>query len=404
MSALLVPILAQALSVDVGARTEVGVRYWDGNLHHDNVTLGHAALRLKTERARWELVYSPSLIHLALGEPSMTRLVMQAGSLMGQLRLTPRTIAYFAESAAYGTQNFRMLAVTSSSLVGTEVPSNPSDPASPPQSNPQAQAASQAAGRDETVRYGALSTNGSLSHQFSRRTTGNVSAGYSVTGGADHQSQSRIPRLRQLEATGGIKYAIGQRDTVGLHVEATRITTSLRMNAYSAMLEAEWTRQLSAAAIASVSIGSGYWTWRRPDGEERQGLLPVGSASLTYRLPIRRGRLEVRVTEGVAPWMDRILGTINQRSLTDLSLAYGIGKFSARTSGYAIFTWGEMQRSSRAIYGTSETLGYAISKAIGAEIGSRQLVLEAADAGSSLVMWTVYCGVAVSSGALVLSR
>jgi hypothetical protein len=206
--------------------------------------------------------------------------------------------------------------------------------------------------------------------------------------------------MKRLEGIGTITYAASFLDSLRLNAEGTRYSTSLPMTANIDTLEAGWLRKLSPAANASLSVGSAYWSSSLANSDERKGILPVASASFEYRGYFRRIRLQLGASEQLAPMVDRILGTVNQRSTTNLSLEIAHGKLTVLASAFASITDSSMPTTSRYIYGSAQSVAYRLSKHVAAEAGTRQSLLGIGDAGSSTILWASYVAIAYTSGAM----
>jgi hypothetical protein len=404
MFALLVPLLAQALSVGVGDRTEARVRSTDGQGSVDLVTQATGGMRFTSPRYRWELTYAPTLTQLSLAQSSTSQLVVHNGMLAEQLRLSPRTTAFFAETATYGLQNFRVQSVSSPGSLGAGVSSNPSDATASgtptTQPTPGSQSGTSSLGVvDQTTRYVALSVSGSLSHQFSRRWRGDISTGYAMSEGVDSASRIRFPQLKQLYGESSAYFAATQRDSLNLTARAERADMPSIMSAYGETLELGWSRRLSAFTRTRLTAGEAFIVWDNANGDKRRILLPVGSAGLTFAGRIGRGRsMQVSALERVAPVIDRFRGTVYPQATSTLTVSATFDKLMPYASAFAAITGGSVPRTSRYSYGAILSLAYRLSKSFVVEAGVRQSVFWLTDGSPTTSSWVAYLAATFSTG------
>lgn len=392
-------LLIQALSVSLGDRTEARLRTGDGTTQADVATQGRAALQLQMPRASWELSYAPMWMRLGVTNPAGTSLDSQTGTLVGQFHLTRRTSAYFAESATYGRQNFRLLSVAAPP---GGYPANGVPDGTAPDTAARSNAAAQSGVIDRTVRYESLSTSARLAHMLSPRWTAFVSASYVNTGGVDQLSLATFPRMKTLIGSAGIADRVSRQDSLSLIGTGTVIAVPTIMNAYNGLLEVAWMRTSDRLISTRISAAGSYWIWNSASGEERRVLLPQATGTLTYGKQLGRKRITVILDERVAPIIDRFLGTLYEQWASRGSIAFESGKVTLTGSAYATLNMGSVPRSSRYVSGAAESVSYQLDKHWMAEVGSRQAVFGLGESGPATVLWATYVAVAYSSGMLPL--
>jgi hypothetical protein len=401
MSFVVASLLIQALSVSLGDRTEARVRTGDGSAQVDLTTQGRAALQLQMPRASWELSYVPMWMRLGVANPTGTSLESQSGNLVGQLRLTHRTSAYFAESATYGTQNFRLLSVAaapgSDSATANSVPDG-TNPDTAARSN----AAAQSGVIDRTVKYESLSTSARLAHQLSRREATFVAASYVNTGGSNQLSLTTFPRTKTLTGNAGISDSVSPHDSLSLIAGGAASSMPSIMSSYNGSLEAGWMRTADALTNARLSAGASYWIWDGASGEKRRMLLPLVIATVTYGQHLGRTKMSVIIDERLAPVIDRFLGTVYEQWGSRGSIAFESKKVILTGSAYAVLNMGSVPHSSRYVSGAAESISYQLNKQFMVEFGFRQAIFGLGESGPATVLWATYVAVAYSSGMLQL--
>ena len=210
MSLLLLPILAQALTVSLGDTSEARVRSDELGQHFDLVTTGRAALNLGLKRSSWTLYYSPSISQLSVGESDSTLVLYNMGGLGATLRLSPRTTVDFVETAGYGIENLRALAVAapqanSGATTGTTGSPNSAQPGTTGPTAGETGSNTGALGtpvlaapENATIKFGSVSSGAGVTQILDRKWAARMFASYTISGGLDSYSESVIPRAAHL--------------------------------------------------------------------------------------------------------------------------------------------------------------------------------------------------------------
>jgi hypothetical protein len=400
MSFLIAPILAQALNVSVGDRTETRVRSTDDVSAVDVVRRANATVRLTTPRSSWSLAYTPTLTLLAIGDSSASRSFLHGLTLIEQLRLSPRLTAQFSESASYGFQNFRVMSVsaaTGSIDSGTETgtPTPPSGGATTPT---QTMPALQNGVIDQNTRYYDVAMRGAVFYQLTRRWTESVFASYSSSAGISEASLRRFPKSIETEGGETTTYAVSRLDSIGLTGTVTRYEMPAIATVNGGTIEFGWSRNLSPFARGSLALDESFWSWKSIAGEERRMTFTGGYGSFTYEKPYHHGdRVRLLIQERVSPKMDRFLGTFNPQSVTTVSVGKTHERLSLFLSGNAIITSGTMARTSRYGYSGDVKLSYEIDRQVDVECGVRQSGFAADNGNSATVTRAVYLAISFSS-------
>lgn len=397
MVSLLVPLLAHALSINVGASNEARVRSMQSSIRFDDVVTASSELELRSLRTSWRLSYSPSLTYYSLGDSSESRTLLHSGGLGARLQLSRRTMVYFAESASYGTRNFRLIGIDASNYT-----TPPSNDTTPPSTDVAGRPTPSVTQENRNIRFSSVATTATLMHQFTRRTSGSIAAGYSINGGMGSFAQRYYPRFNQLQGTGQINYALSLRDTATIRMEELWVTTSIGSSANLVTVEGEYAHVFNEHVSAMVGAGPAFWDWRSGDGEERFGLLPAASALVRFNDAWRGRELRLDVSERLSPRMDRILGTVNPMSTSTVAIESTIDKLRLRASGYVMIVGDTMESSTSTVIGSSQSAAYAITRYVSVETGARQSLVGGVGGADSTFLWTVYATAAVSSGAISL--
>jgi len=403
MSWLLVSILAPALSVSLGDRSELRLRNGDTTERYDLITAPRLTLDLKTYRSDWMLAYVPVVTQLSLGRPDEQTLLIQSGSLLTNIVLSRRTRIRMSEFGSYGRQNFRVLGVSASDSNPSQ--SGASGSGSPLQSSTTSTGcplAAQASQREQTVRYGSLSASGGVVHRFEPRWEGSLSATGLQSGGLDALSQSMIPRTRQFMGGVSLAHAASSRDGLGLRFDGLVGNTQPGTTAFVLSGELSWSRRFSRAASGSLTVGNAYAKVEAP-GQIIGRDLPVAGASLELSDVSQGRRNSVSLTESYAPFIDRILGTISERATTMMVAQTSKSKLTLQVAMYGIASTLTVGRVSLlGAFGSTESASYALDRHWIIEVGAREAWQDYANVPQQPFLWSIYSAVTFTTGALPL--
>src|SRR5512138_1468304 len=119
VSPLLIPILAQALMVNLGDRSELRLRGdQNGSAAFDLVNRAQFAIAVLSSRTNWRLSYTPSVSLFDVAGENPVVLVDQAGSLSGGFSLTPKTAVSFSQSGSFGERSLQLLTMDAVARAG----------------------------------------------------------------------------------------------------------------------------------------------------------------------------------------------------------------------------------------------------------------------------------------------
>ncbi len=420
MSLLLLPIFAQALSVNLADRTEIRTREDGLGQHLDLLETPRLELKAASYRTQWSLVYSPSISLFDLGSQATPPLLFQSLALNTNITISRRTSVYFNEYGMYGYQNFRALSVApvnSTAPTGgpggsTAAPGTGSTGAGP--------LAAQAGVQPSSLQFGLVSSTVGAGHRFAPRWRGNVSASYMYSGGLDAGSELYMPRSREFIETVSLVHSASTRDELGPQFNGLQGTTQ----PYAALTTAThsptdalvvdgmmtWTRRIARNISGSVSGGVAYAAVTRDD-ETNRAILPVGGAYLEASKSMDGWRSTASISETYAPFIDRLLGTISERAMTAVTVQSRKADLTLRVAAYSIVTTvhiGPVSLSNA--WGADESIQYRLDRHFSLELGSRQ-ALQSYQAlpndptfagGTQPLIWAFYSALVATTGDMKL--
>lgn len=398
MSLFSVSVLAPSIVASAGDRTELRLRNGATSAQFDFITAPRLELALTTYRTNWRLAYSPMLTRLDLADPDGSLLLIQSGSLNTDLALGPRTRLSFSEYASYGTQNFRALAVGATAPVDSSggVAPIPGQGGLAPNGAP---LAAQAAMQDRTTRFGSLYAGAGLSHEFHPRWLGRVTTSGMTSGGLDATSQAALPRMKQLTGSVALTHGVSERDSLTLQVEGQHGRTTPGATASIVSEDLTWARRLSRTLNGSVTAGHAYVSVILPTGEPLTRHLPLAAASIEITGTSSGWRNSLSLREDYAPYMDRLRGTISQRTVTTLTARTNKNRLTLTASFYAsASTYSVGPVSLRHGIGATESVGYQLNRHWSLELGARQSSQSYSGFSQIPFLWAFYSAVTYTTG------
>ena len=415
MSPLVLPIFAQALSVVIGARSEVRLRADATGRFVDIADTGQVALNLKLRRTSWTLAYAPSLTQTGVGSDTPGRYLVHWAGLSLRLRLTPRTTVMWSENATYGEQNFRIQTVSvppptiGNGAVGGASGSGSStvNPAPAVSNSGQSNAAAMAATGNNTIRFGSLSNNLNVQYVLAHRWTAGALASYTLMGELDSYVPVLLPRMRAYQAGLQLTHAASRRDTITL--ESDTNYTLIEPNAKSEIVSATVTgiHTLNRRAFVTA-FGSGYYVhFVDLSGNRSSAVLPGTGASFTtaFALPPRPSRLTVTTTASIAPLIDYRYGGVNNLATVNAAFAWADRPVSLQVGGSAARSVGSFGAVTiLSVYALTETLGYQLDRRNHwlVTVGSRQAKQTYAAGPQLPLVWVAFAAISYTTGILPL--
>jgi hypothetical protein len=151
-----------------------------------------------------------------------------------------------------------------------------------------------------------------VTYQATRRLALRASGEGAASGGADAPSRERIPFQIGPRVSLGADFAATRRDHATTSIDASYETFSTGADAGVATVSEAWRRAWSRRTDTSIGVGVA-GSWSHPAGTtlSRLAAYPTADASVAWRLPAER--LDVRLSLGIAPVIDRLTGQVDER-------------------------------------------------------------------------------------------
>ena len=422
-SLTLVSILAHALAVGAGDRSEVRVRD-DGLVQRiDVVTAGQFSLAVRTSRTNWSLSYLPTLTQLSLGTKDSSLIVLHTGSLQVGVGLSPRTSFSFGESFTYGEQNFRLLNLGAVPGVTSVTPSTTTNAEQPPPTS----SAMQPSWTSQTIRYVSLASVATVNHQLDRRWSSLARVGYNSSQSLDSESRKQLPRVQS--ANGGVMFAntVSERDRLAIRIDLSRTVTNSTYITSLALLATDFTRLISRETTFGVSVGAAYAqvsippiqtnvtsglpsidspynTGRNKSSHTSYSAYPVLAAYTNSVYPFGRTSLTFGLREEMAPVVDRMTGRAVMRLISTLNttVAHRQVSFGLIGSGTNNLVDSQQPQTLRYALTFNEFVQYRILTSWLFELGARQSKFSFANSPQTPMIWSIYFAASYTTGMVPL--
>jgi len=415
MSLTIVPILAQAFSVIMGARSEAMLRADGTGYYLDSTTSGQVALSLNLRRTTWTLMYGPTITEAAIGSRYYYQYVNHAAGLVSTLRLTPRTTMTWSEYATYGQQNFSVLAVntpaptitsgTSTSPGNGQVGSTTNAPGQG--SNPQNGPMVLAIPENRTIRFGSSTTGLGLQYALAPTWSAGASAGYALMGELDSNVPSVFPRRQSYLAGLQLSHVLTRRDSILVSTSGNYILMEPNAKSELVSIRTTWSHILSRNATMSLFGTVNYARSNDLLGDRESVVLPGVGGTFTAFTAVRPrpSHLTVFVSGSMAPMVDYQYGGISNSIAGAVGVAWTRDRWSLQLAGnfwHMIGSFGET--SAVTTYGLAETFAYALDRRHhwNLLIGSRQAMQSFSSGQQMPTIWASFVGVSYTSGAINL--
>jgi hypothetical protein len=409
MSLLLLPILAQALTLSAGDTSEARIRSDDTGQHVDLVTTGNLALSLGLKRTTWTLSYSPSVTQLGLGESSSLLVLFNAGNLNINLRLSSRTTLNFSESASYGLQNLRALAVSApqtnfGNTTGSPADTNPPQPGSTGPASGGSSSSTGTAGTPvlaapeyATIKYGSFSSTIGLAHILDHNWMTGAIASYSDSGGLDAHSETIIPRAHTYSGRATLSRVLGPRDQATTLALANYTLTEPTAEAFFTSLSISWAHRINNLTSSSLSIGEAYSNSTALNGAHSAAVLPIAGATLLLNKvgSLAGGRLSATAETSVAPMVDRLTGSAIQMLNSTVGVIWNKRRFTLQSGVFGATVIGnQSQAAVVSTYGAVESASYQLDRRHWTvTAGSRQALQRFANSQQTLTLWSAFASI-----------
>ena len=384
MPLLLAPILAQLVTLNLGARTEA--RYVAPLApHYQEETRPLAALNLAWQHTSATLLYTPSLLLIKPDSAPLDLVVFHSLSLTATTQM--RHVKVFVmQTGGYGE-----VAPAAQVLGGA------------PLNQPTTGTGGTGTGGTGTGGTGTGGTGGGLATQplalsqiYLLETAGttagvayevtaldtlSIDGGYSLQRGADATSLVLFPLFQTARARFGWRRRVAPPDTVTTLLVSQYGWAKDGSNAWVNALTESWAHQFSLLTTGTVGAGVSLARTTAPDGSVSTSVLPVATTAITHTEPLARGALTLNAGASFAPTIvagARVGQNQDARTTVDPSMSFlaGVGwareKFSVGLTGTATVSLaGAEQAGAQDAVGGAFRMAYQLARFVGIDAGVR---------------------------------
>lgn len=301
MSLFIAVFLAAAGTLDVAGRAEVRVR--GGSDVPQPVAEAEIApsaiLRYQAHAYRLSLTYAPRFTIRQI-ETGAAFEPLNGGSLEVGWRGRRAAVSATGD-ATYGTASFTSIALQTPAPEGGTLQRFP---------------------QGGSVAYASARASVAVTYQATRRLALQITGEGAASGGADAPSRVRIPFQVGPRLTLGADVAATRSDRATTSINASYETFSSGAEAGVATVSEAWRRAWTRRTDTSIGAGvAGSWSHPAGTALSRLALYPTAEATVASRLPAER--LDVRLSLGIAPVIDRLTGQVDERLQGAAGVAWG---------------------------------------------------------------------------------
>ncbi|HVU03811.1 MAG TPA: hypothetical protein VHE30_18760 [Polyangiaceae bacterium] len=362
----------------VGDRTEVRARsVLDGPPAFDVETAPYATLSLNGRRSTVTLSYTP---RFSLFDVTVDRqfAVSNAARLAFGWSATERLRLQLAASGAVGSdlaaQSFRSPSTVGAPVVAPPATGAPNSP-SPTGAPVVAPTFAPAAPVIDVLSYRA---DAGASYAFSRRTHGDVLAGYGGGRGLDAPSRAVVGEYYGPSGFGGVTHSVTRQDALATRVRASYTYSSVFGSDYLEVTPSEtWSHSFSLRTSGLLGAGASYLrTHPTRTSPLATGVYPYAEGALQHVIPLSlEDRLTFRAATRLSVQYDPVLNAASPQASGVLASTWGSARYGVIATVEAVTTLptDTIPETARQIAG-GITLFHAPSRVVRFELGARGYV------------------------------
>jgi hypothetical protein len=460
MPALMVPVLAQAIALNLGDRTEARVVRDKFATDLEAETRPYARLSMSWRRSSLGIGYAPVLTVAPLesSTPRERRLagrtedrhfeLLHAADAQASFTFGSAVTSFtLSQNVKFAQRNFRRELISSGSATsspdvtgGGGVPTAPDptlpDPAAPDPAAPAAGGTGDGTGNGA----GGAGTNANSNNQLARASSTpvtwigetttlafnkllsarhglNFSAAYGVEGGVNPRAQRLFPLLHGPSASASVASQLGPRDGLSTTVNATyrfsRVVVTEQVTDPMTMTSSSVDRSLptrsasgtateslrhtfSPSVAALVGAGVGYSRNEQRGRPSTQEVLPTGTVALDYQTIFLKGNFGAQVATNFSPVLDQATGESDWRYVSAVALAWRGKRLTLAASSQAQLSLTPSRTTGTRSFATTAQATYDLLGGFNFDCGGRVAWQELA--GNVLVYPTQVAFIGLSYG------
>jgi len=399
MPALLVPILAQAVALQLGDRTELRVVRDEIRRDLEAETRPRINLELTWPRASLGVGYAPSLRVAPIDSPSTRERsnglvpqerfsVLHAANGAGAVSFgSGRTTLSLSQSVSWALRNFSQ-EVFSGGAPSTTAPLAPGQTPPPTQGVPSSTTSSTQVGRtvSRDLHWGGAHSGVAFSRLLSRNHSFGVGLGYDVAGGLGTTARNFYPLIHGPNGSMSVHSTLSRRTQLSSNLssnynvsEVSQPTALLQpkpflvTKSFMIVLRETLAHQISRSFSADVSAGAGYSRNYQPNQPVYGEILPTGTVALKHQTTVGRGTLSTHLSSEISPQVNSFSGTIDWWYSSALNVGWQRGRWATSLGAEGDVSLGSAAGVQyRGLRGWA-TVAYDLRHGFSAEAGTRAI-------------------------------
>jgi hypothetical protein len=377
MQSLLVPVLAQLLTVGVGANTEARYVASDLDKRFESFSSVGVGANLRLPHLSLDATYSPSLTVSPLErEP---RSVLVTDSLNGTVTadyvfVFKRSSLGFSQSATYTVENPALQALNGAAPVPSAPASSTPPPATPGGGQPEqptSGAADARVGNIERVQFWTLRSSVNYDNLISQKTTLSADVNYQLTAGFG-DSRVPYPLVQGPDGRVEVLYRLTARGTLTSTLGAQYGWSETGNKGFISGLAERYSYQFTRRTRGELGAGVAYSFSQVGNGPRTHGIFPVGSAALDHYTRLYGGALGLSTRVTTAPVLDVTTAVVDPRLGFALNAGWSRRRWSLNANAScAISMAGGEERGALNSIGADAGAGYDLGAGFRADAGVR---------------------------------
>ena len=429
MSPLLAPLFAQAVSLQLGDRTEG--RYVDlrGTRLYEASTMPSVGLSVSERRSQFQLAYRPALVLSPIDTaPRQLYAFHQLAASVSYV--LPRTTLTLGSAFGIGALNLKLVGVQGLQPAnadvmpnaGTPTAGSPTPGGAPTTGAPTTGAPTtgapttgapatpggaitQAPEANQRVRFYTSTTTLNLAQRLTKEAQLAVLAGSTTTNGLDDPSRQFYPRLHAWTLGGNTTYTYGYSKQERFIGAASLIKTWSSNDNQAAVLNMllTWAHQFNPRTVGALGAGFNVTRFSQADGLAGFSVFPTFNLGVTHRVPVGRGGLGFTVGAYSSPALDPLRALVDPRLGVTANISYTRKKLFISTTGSTAISVAPDGNNAGALnFAQAEArAGYQLGDVTAIDTGAR--VTRQTYGGQNVIptSWAAFVGVTLGYSALL---
>lgn len=344
----------------------------DAHVSLDLETAPEARLMLSSRRMQYTLAYTPLFSLRDVGQGEFRGLMMNAAT--GRVEwMAERSRLSLEETAMYGSIDFSSTALA------------PSKPGQPPRLD--------VIPTPQVIRFASSRT--TLASRLTlQRWAFDLSVGYQLSGGATEEARRAMPFQKGGFGQTSAEYRVTRRDFAATTFTASETSFSSGPEAILTQLDERWRHLLSRVTTTELALGASVARFRMSSTSSYSfETHPVAEGVLRNQFSAWNGRVDLRSSVGVAPLVNQLLGTIEERLQATVVATHTKKHLATRVLVTASESIPPSRRDATRLFASEVGAAWTPRGIVGFDAGLRGFYERAEATGADFFQGTLFVGI-----------